>query len=139
MKFSWRQLRLFEQNAISYPGVNGHETKARFKVKYAIDRVLKQIRAASDEVQARLTDIEIDCCEVDEKGFILRDDKGGLVFTREGLKRRNQLQTEYLEAPTVEIEPFFVEQVPDDMQETLVAVFTDLILRPRAQSTEEGG
>ena len=141
MKFSWRHLMVFDQTANRYLSTNGKETK----VKYAIGRVLAQIRAQGERLQNEMTDIEIDTCEVDDKGHILRDDKGNLVFTRDSIKERNRRQTEHANAAEIEIEPHFVEQLPEGLDALELAVFTNLIFRPTlvtdvTQSPEtEGG
>ena len=130
MKFSAKRLVAFSNTAERYLAHNGTDTKLR----YAIGRVQNQLRTLQEQLQARLTDIEIDCCEVDEKGIITRDDKGNLQFTREGLKRRNQLQAAVLEEEIFDVEPHFVEELPADIGAQELAVFTDLVFRP-----DEGG
>ena len=122
MKFSAKRLVAFSNTAERYLAHNGTDTKLR----YAIGRVQNQLRTLQEQLQARLTDIEIDCCEVDEKG--------NLQFTREGLKRRNQLQAAVLEEEIFDVEPHFVEELPADIGAQELAVFTDLVFRP-----DEGG
>jgi|SRR5580765_2931033 len=130
MKFSAQRLIAFNNTADRYLAHNGTDTKLR----YAIGRVQNQLRTLQEQLQARLTDIEIDCCEVDEKGIITRDAQGNLQFTREGLKRRNQLQADVLKEEIFEVEPHFVEELPQDIGAVEQAIFTGLVFRP-----DEGG
>ena len=59
------------------------------KLKYALEKVGKLNKNLVEDYSAAIEDCRIDFCETDEKGIILRDEKGQYKFTKEGLKNLN--------------------------------------------------
>ena len=74
------------------------------KLKDALEKVGKLNKNLQDEYSAAVEDCRIDFCETDEKGIILRDEKGQYKFTKENLKKFNTavkaLQTKEIEVKT---------------------------------------
>jgi arsenate reductase-like glutaredoxin family protein len=59
------------------------------KLKYALEKVGKLNKNLSDDYSDAVEDCRIDFCETDEKGIILRDEKGQYKFTKENTKKFN--------------------------------------------------
>ena len=59
------------------------------KLKYALEKVGKLNKTLGDDYSAATEDLRIDFCETDDKGIILRDEKGNYRFTKDGLKKFN--------------------------------------------------
>jgi len=74
------------------------------KLKYALEKVGKLNKTIGDDYSAATEDLRIDFCETDEKGIILRDEKGQYKFTKEGIKKFNaavkDLQNKEIEVKT---------------------------------------
>jgi hypothetical protein len=123
MKVKWKDLLAFAQQSETYSAGHKDETK----VNYAIKRVKDQIVKHQEKLQEMMGDIEIDLCAVDDKDIIQRDAQGNLQFTREALKERNKRQRGLLEQE-FEIEPFYVEKMPDDLTPEQFDAFSHMIL-----------
>jgi hypothetical protein len=126
MLTTWRALQLFAANADVYlAGRSNLESK----IAYAINRVRDQTTKYAEQLQTQMLDVEIDLCVVDEKDVITRDTAGNLQFTREGLKERNRRQRELLDQ-TIEIDPFYVSAVPNDLTPAQLDAFTGFVIPP---------
>ena len=123
MKLSWRKLSAFVTLLDGY--VLNH--KGETKIAYAQKRLQDQITKINEDLQAEITDIEIELCVVDERDVIQRDAQGNLQFTRAGLKERNQRQRALFDS-LVEIEPYFIP-TPEDLTEEQLEAFSGLIIR----------
>ncbi len=74
-------------NAAS-PWLEKHKDESKFA--YAVKKVQKQCKARWESYAEQVEDIDIEHCAVDEKtGVILKDERGGLQFTKDGIKKRN--------------------------------------------------
>jgi hypothetical protein len=135
IRTTWRALQTFSATADAYLKRTGAE---KTKLCYAIKRVLDQLAKPQEQIQIELSDIEIDLCVVDDKGVITRDAGGHLQFTRETIKDRNKRQRALLERESIEVEPYFVDPVPDDLTELERAAFAGLIIRPAAPDDGNG-
>jgi hypothetical protein len=122
MRVTWRALGAFT-NAV---GVYLAQHPGDTKFAYAAKRVQDQVAKCSEQLQGRMTDIEIDLCVVDEKDVIQRDEKGNLQFTRAGLKERNQRQLELLDEE-FEIEPH-ITATPGDLTGEQYSLFSGLLI-----------
>lgn len=125
MKTSWRRLELFSRVAAGYLANHPNETK----LKYAIERVQAQLPKIQSNVQEKLTEIEIDCCSVDERDNILRDAQGNLQFTKENMKKRNQEQARLLDKEDIEIDPYFCQKVPEGLTALEESAFAGLVIQ----------
>ena len=74
------------------------------KLKYALEKVGRLNKSLQTDYSDSCEDCRIDFCETDEKGIILRDEKGQYKFTKENLKKFNAavkaLQTKEIEVKT---------------------------------------
>ena len=59
------------------------------KLKYALEKVGKLNKNLQDDYSEAVEDCRIDFCEADEKGIILRDEKGQYKFTKDNSKKFN--------------------------------------------------
>lgn len=86
MKTTFEKLSLFNEFASKYLQENKDD-----KLTYAIKKVGKSIekifQKEGDLIREQEEDARIDNCSVDEKGNILRDEKGQLVYTKDALKK----------------------------------------------------
>lgn len=77
--------------------------------QYALKRIKNQVKKYVKKYSDDLEDLRIDLCSVDEKGNVLKDEKG-YVFSKENLKtltiKARQLQE-------FEIEPYFATDFPE--------------------------
>jgi hypothetical protein len=99
------------------------------KFKYGLTKELKAAVALGNKYNEQIEDIDIDHCATDDKGVILRDEKNELRFTKDGIKARIKARRELFKS-SVEIEPYFASDVPDDLTEFEKEVFAGFVLRP---------
>lgn len=100
--------------------------KAESKLKYAVTKVTKQCNTLLARYNEEGEDLDIEHCAVDEKGIILKDERGGLQFTKEGLAKRNAARRALFVSP-VEIQPFLVA-TPDDLPPALHEAFAGFVV-----------
>lgn len=105
------------------------------KFNYALGRVLKRGVKLQAEYQERVEDINIDNCATDKDGVILRDDKGGFRFTKEGEKARNKARGELFRS-SVEIEPHHCAELPDDLTDSEREVFAGFVIKDTVIAAE---
>lgn len=86
------------------------ENAKNSKRKYAIGRVLKDVRAVVEDYNDALAELNIRHCEADDKGRILTDDKGSFIYRKEALSARNK-ETRTLLDTEVNVGIYF-EQTP---------------------------
>jgi hypothetical protein len=126
-KFSWNRLFIFNQAAVHYIKGIGKETRFTF----ALNRVMRQIHQLNQYNQERLEQIAIDNCVTGKQGeavdVILKDEIGNLLFTKDGAKRRDKEQREYLEKDEHEVEPYFVSIVPETLSVDELYAFAGLV------------
>lgn len=104
------------------------------KLGYALTKMDARLQKIQQKYNNRRVDIQIDNCATDEKGLILKDERGEYRFDKAGLKKCNEeLQT--LFESEVEIEPYFATQVPDSLTEAEREAFTGFVLE-KTQSAE---
>lgn len=86
------------------------------KLKYALEKVGKMNKTLGDDYSAATEDLRIDFCETDEKGIILRDEKGQYKFTKEGLKNFNAA-VKALQSKEVEVKTWAYDLSQDDFDD----------------------
>ena len=86
------------------------------KLKYALEKVGKMNKTLGDDYSAATEDLRIDFCETDEKGIILRDEKGQYKFTKEGLKNFNSA-VKALQLKEVEVKTWAYDLSQDDFDD----------------------
>jgi hypothetical protein len=83
------------------------------KFRYAVNKVAKSCIPLLKTFEEQREEINIEHCSTDKDGVILRDDKGGFRFTKDGLKARNKAVNALFRTP-VEIEPYYATEVPGE-------------------------
>lgn len=96
-------------------------------LKFAIAQVMPGCEEANRAHEAKKGRINIECCTVDEKGNVLLDGHGGLIFTREATNKRTD-QTEKLLDETVEVEVYFAKVVPPDLTPAQERAFAGFVI-----------
>jgi hypothetical protein len=108
MKLSQGEAKIFVNAANAYVKKNDN------KLSFALKKTAKRIsQALAQDFEDKLEILRVENCSVDEKGNILRDDKGHYLFTREATKKL-MLEAKKL---TIDFEPFISPFVPDDLTE----------------------
>jgi hypothetical protein len=125
---TYQEIRTFLVIADAWAGRNTDESKFR----YAITRVLKRGSKLDSEYVEKAEDVNIDNCATDKDGVILRDDKGGFRFTKDGEKARNKARLELFHS-TVEIEPHYCGEIPDSLTEEEREAFTGFVIEEQAK------
>lgn len=103
-----RQIIEFINFAQSYLAQNA---EAESKFKYAISRMLKRCLTLHGKAQDQVEDINIQCCSVDDRGNILRDERNQYMFTKEQMVARTKAQRELMNK-TVQIEAYISTDTP---------------------------
>jgi hypothetical protein len=130
IKVSFEKARLFRIGAIEYLKKIPEETK----FKYALEKVFERTTPLEIKWTDRLADIELDNAATDERGIVqfTIDEQGKRVysFTKEGLRQRDQdVNKEFKAAGLNEVEPFYTEDLPTDLHESWVNVFTPFVIK----------
>ena len=123
MKTTYEKLSLFNEFASKYISEN-KDDKLTYAIKKVGKRVEKIFQKEGELIGEKVEDARIDNCSVDEKGNILRDDKGQLIYTKEAMKKLNtDLRKIYRDAETereareYEIEPYIATVIPELTEE----------------------
>lgn len=69
-------------NEVVNQQVKGHDTK----VSQKLGKVAKKLEKYVNEYNEQIEEIRIDNASTDDKGVILKEEKGGYKFSKEGLK-----------------------------------------------------
>ena len=110
--------------------------KADSKFAYAVKKVHKQCKARWDSYSEQVEDIDIEHCAVDEKtGVILKDERAGLQFTKEGIKKRNAARRA-LFLSDAGVTPFLGKNPPADLTDAERDAFAGFVL-PELDEDEE--
>ena len=98
------------------------------KLSYAIKKVSKSIEKGFKKYNDTLEDARIDFCSTDEKGNVLKDDKGGYVFSKENLKLLTQKNRELIETP-FEVESYIATDLTGiELTEGEKELLTDFVI-----------
>lgn len=129
-KVSYFQVRLFRLNAENYLKVSSVETK----FKYALEKMLERTVAIEKKWIERVSDIEIDNAATGENDVVLFtvDERGNRTysFTKEGLRKKDKtIESEFNAEESNEIEPFYIEQIPEEISEGLRTIFTPFVIK----------
>jgi hypothetical protein len=98
------------------------------KFKYGLEREMKLLKNVKENFEIEANDISIDNAATDDKGVLLTDANGAFKFTKEGLKARNKQHRELL-SKSVEIEPYYVSEIPDELTDEQRQAFTGFVIR----------
>jgi hypothetical protein len=127
MTLTYRRLSEFVNAASVWLNANpsGHE-----KFAYALKKLVKQGRQKFMGYEEQIEDIGITHAAVDERGVILRDAKGDLQYTPDGLKAKiaasRALSSSEVSFQTHYVDPSAVPELDEDYLE----VFEGIVLRP---------
>lgn len=98
------------------------------KLSYAIRKVSKSIEKGFKKYNDSLEDARIDFCSTDEKGNVLKDEKGGYVFSKENLKLLTKKNRELLETP-FEVESYIATDLSGiEITEVEKELLTDFVI-----------
>jgi hypothetical protein len=109
--------------ANNYLANNKEETK----LKYAIERVARLNKTIYNDFQEDVESLRIDFCEKDEKGIILRNEKGGYLWTAKGTKEFNAACKE-LENKIIEVQTHKCDISGFILNEEEVEVFSKFLI-----------
>ena len=121
MKLTIKQINEFSIVGSAY--MKDHNNK----LSYAIRKVNKNITSVVESINENIEDLRIEHCSVDEKGNVLKDEKGNYKFSKDGLRALAKAVKE-LNNKIFEIEPFFATEIPDDLTEEQKEIFTGLVI-----------
>lgn len=112
------------------------EENAKSKLGYALQKVRLRAEKLWNQYQAKVEDLNIDHCVVDDKGVILKDEKGEYKFTKEGMKARNQARQKLYESE-VEIDPHFVTAKLPELSTSEQLAFIGFVMREEIEEQAE--
>lgn len=135
MKKTYREVNEFSAVATAY---TMQHADSDTKFKYALTRMLKQIRPLLEDLQERLSDLNVEFAATDrdeEKndegreplGILLTDERGQFRYTKKGLIARNKAHRAVMHED-VEIEPYYASDIPE-LTDSEREVFTGFVLR----------
>ncbi|HEX8177837.1 MAG TPA: hypothetical protein VF543_22300 [Pyrinomonadaceae bacterium] len=130
MKHSYEHIFRFIEVAATWLKNNPKETKFHYGLMREMTPALK----LNSQYKELVEDIDIKHCATDERGVILRDERGGYQFTKEGLNERNKERRKLFRSE-VEIEPYYVTEVPDNLSPFEREAFAGFVINP--ESVEE--
>ncbi len=98
---------------------------AETKLGYAVQKMLSRFKKTHKRYQARVEETQIDNCMTDEKGRILKDERGSLEFTKEGILKRNA-EIQALGEQEIEFEPHIACELPKKENSEIDLSFAEL-------------
>lgn len=125
MKKTYREVNEFSAVATAY--TVQHADSGNTKPKYGLTQMLKRLRGRIEDLQERLSDLNVEHAAVDDKGVLLTDERGQFRYTKEGLLARNKAHRAVMNEE-VEIEPYYITDFPD-LTDAERDVFTGFVLR----------
>jgi len=121
MKFTFDKIKEFAEIGKLYSDFNDN------KLSYAIKKVLKRIDKVQVQINEAMEDLRIDNCNVDEKGNVLRDEKGSYQYTKEGLKALGKGMRELKDAE-YELEIYIATETPEGLTEEQKEAFKGIVI-----------
>ena len=114
----------FGNIANSYIGKlpEGKETK----FSYAIRKVAKKVKDSFDYYNDELFNIDVNNCATDEKGNILKDERGNFTYSKEGLKNKRE-ELKALLKHKVSFDNYIATEIPEDLTEVEMTSFLDFV------------
>lgn len=104
------------------------------KFRYALKKVTKQAERLWATYTEQAEDLDIEHCATGKDGVILKDDRGQLSFTKEGLRKRNAARKTLFEADAGVV-AFLAAEVPAELTESEREAFAGFVL-PDVAETE---
>lgn len=110
---SVKQIKDFERVIYKYLTVSsdGAWDSGATKFDYAVKKLVSRLSWA-DKYNEALSDINIDNAQTDEKGSLLRNEKGEYLYTKEGEKARIAAIKSLDDKVQIEFEPYYPTEPP---------------------------
>jgi hypothetical protein len=108
------------------------------KFKFVYDKFVKRAQEASkianEKFSELLEDLRIDFCSVDEKGNVIRNEKGELAFTPENTKLLNK-KARPIQIKELEFEFNGLLSIPNGLTKEQIEVFSGVLI-PEIEEVE---
>lgn len=121
MKLTFERISEYSKEAREYNKNNDN------KLSYANKKVLKQLDKIQEEVDELIEEARINHCSVDDKGNVLRNDKGGYEFTKDGIRNLTK-DLKKIKLMEFEIKPYIAQVIPDDLTEEQIDAFVGIVI-----------
>ena len=109
------------------------------KFKFAYDKFVKRAqessKIANEKFSESLEDLRIDLCSVDEKGNVIRNEKGELAFTPENTKLLNQ-KARLIQIKELEFEFNGLLSIPNGLTQEQKDCFSGILI-PEIEEVKE--
>lgn len=125
----------FSNEAYKFISKAEEEGKANTKLIYALKRIagdpVTQKKGTLHKVirkgQIKSRDLQIDYASVDDRGNLIKDDKGQYSYTKEN-KKALDLALENLTNDNMEFEPYIATEVTEDLNEYQKDLFKGFVI-----------
>lgn len=114
-------------NEVIQSGQNLDDTRLKFTFDKFVKRVNEANKIAQEKFNEALEEIRIDLCAVNEKGHVIRDEKGGYVFDKENTKLLNKKARE-IAVKELEFEFTGLLSCPDGLTKEQIAIFEGILI-----------
>jgi hypothetical protein len=105
------------------------------KFRYALKKVTKQGEKLWATYTEQAEDLDIEHCATGKDGVIVKDERGQVAFTKEGLRKRNAARKALFETDAGVV-PFLAAEVPPELTESEREAFAGFVL-PDEREVEE--
>jgi hypothetical protein len=129
LKTTYEQLFIFARAAQAWLAKD--KANENTKLGYAIHKMLTRSEQFQGRYNNAVSDLQADNCATGDKGVILRDARGNMEFTPEGIKKLTQ-QRQALYESEIEVEVYFATQVPEDLTDIERDDFAGFVLKAEA-------
>lgn len=99
------------------------------KFEYAAQKLAKKIQKAQEDLFEETEDKRVELASTDEKGNLLKDEKGNFVFTPENLIKLNKFSRGQFKKP-IDLEVYYSAEVPSEMTELHREILTGFLIAP---------
>jgi hypothetical protein len=99
------------------------------KFEYATQKLAKKIQKAQEELFEETEDKRVELASTDEKGNILKDERGNFVFSPENLIKLNKFSREKFKKP-IDLEVYYSVEVPKEITEFHREMLTGFLIAP---------
>ncbi len=106
------------------------------KFRYALKKTVKQAERLWATYTEQAEDLDIEHAAVGKDGVLLRDERGALQFTKDGIRARNKARKLLFDAE-VAVVPFLATDVPAELTEPEREAFAGFVLPDAAEEPEE--
>lgn len=100
-----------------------------FKFEYATEKLEKKIQAVQLGILEDIEDKKIELASTDEKGNLLKDEKGQTVYSPENLIKLNKFSREQFKKE-IELEVYYSAEIPNEITEFHREMLTGFLIAP---------